>query len=608
MNLELQEEIIENFIVNRNAYFYQKINTVSNYAITNLFREASAEKDGNYLVKIINEEKVIDGKNCKVSICLFKLKKEPTFLAEPLSEVKESTHGYVIVFDYSSSLVMFRKNASGTEKVLSSYLRRIDYNIISRAFVDDQTAFEKFNTSNMNTADNAIRNSSVEAVNLKNIVNRFGASKKILNSMRIDNSGDRHSLSLNTARINYLGDKTGLNSAYRWCIQTIDTIEAYTVRPAYIDIFSTPIKFEDHIDSIEPTNVLFKFARLKDKFDNGEIVSQHMYDDEENKIQVNVNSLIFSNFNLLCDLGNGSTSYGKRSFPVVNSYDPDMTVVVGKRYIRINSPKFKEIFLEDSEGNENHLQYYLNSFADFIVNFDDPEIVYTNRKLFRDHKLLSDIDGFMKVFEPSATIGNCTSEKGAFTSGQTRFESGSLFRFTEDQIANSDECLFCDDLGNEWADYIGINGDKITFYHAKHKEVGMSATNFQDVVGQALKNLGSFEPSDSDIEDKKSGWSQMYKGNNVRTSIPRFVRGPSNNIDLAVEKYKSANKAPNRRKEVVLVIDFISYNDLRNNLLMLKAGQSFTRRKETLQILWQISSLVANCVELGVNIRITCVP
>lgn len=608
MNSELQEKIIENFILNRNAYFYQKTNNIPDYAITKLFREASAEKDGNYLVKTINENKTVNGKDCKVSMCLFKLKKEPTFLSEPLTEVKESSHGYVILFEYSSSLVMFRKNVIGTEKALRSYLCRVDYSTISRVFVNNLTAYEKFNTSNMNTADNAIRNSSIEAVNLKNIVNRFGASKKILNSMRIDNDGERHSLSLNTARINYLGEKIGLNNIYLWCLNTIDIIEAYSMTPAYIDIFSTPIKFEDFIDSIEPTNVLFKFTRLKDKFDNGEIVSQYICDEDENRVQIDVNTLVLSNFDLLCDLGEGTGNFNRTLYPVFNNYDPNMSIVVGKKFIRIKSPKFKEIFLEDTEGTTNTLEYYLNTYSDFIVNFTDPEIVYANRKLFRDHKLLSDIDGFMSVFDPIDLISSCTSEKGSFTNGQTQFEKGSLFRLIEDYIAEPDECLFCDDLGNEWADYIGIEGDKITFYHAKHRSVGMSATNFQDVVGQALKNLGNFEPSDDDIEHKKIAWSKNYNGGNAQTSIPRFVKGPSNNIDLAIDKYKFANSAPNRRKEVVLVIDFISHSQLRNNLLKLKAGQDFTRRKETLQILWQISALVANCVELGVGIRITCEP
>ncbi len=603
-----QETILDRFVLNRNAYFYTRIRPLSNFAIIKMFREASAEKDGNYLINFQNEEQVVEGQHCKVSICLYKLLKDPSFLSEPILGLKESTHGYVIVFDYSESVVIFRKNAIGTEKVLSSYILRSDYIRISRAFVDDATSFEKFNTSNMNTADNAIRNSSIEAVNLKNIVNRFGASKKILNSMRIENSGQRHSLALNTSRVNKLGEKVNLKSVYKWCVETIDIIESNITRQTYVDIFSTPLKFEEYIDDIIPTNVLFKFSRLKEKFDDGEINDVFTLDDDDKRIQFDINQEVFTTFNLLCDVDKQIVVGRNTTYEITNNFDREMTLSISSKSIRIKSPRFSEIHFEDSHGNTYTLQEFVNSYSDFIVNFNDPEIVYANRKLFKDHKLLSDIEGFMSVFHPINGLLSCTSEKGTFTANQTKFETGSLFRFIEDNIATTDDCLFCDDLGNEWADFIGVKGEKITFYHAKHKNVAMSATNFQDIVGQALKNLGSFEPSDADIDFKKTSWENYYRNDSVDTLIPRFVRGPSNNLNLAIEKYKYANTRANRRREVVLVIDFISYSELHGNLILLKNGREFTRRKETLQILWQISSLVANCVELGVGIRITCLP
>lgn len=55
--------------------------------------------------------------------------------------------------------------------------------------------------------------------------------------------------------------------------------------------------------------------------------------------------------------------------------------------------------------------------------------------------------------------------------------------------------MVCDDLGEEWADFIGFRTDpsapRITFYHAKHGELSLGASPFHVSVGQAINNLGN---------------------------------------------------------------------------------------------------------------------
>jgi len=91
-------------------------------------------------------------------------------------------------------------------------------------------------------------------------------------------------------------------------------------------------------------------------------------------------------------------------------------------------------------------------------------------------------------------VTDTTSEKGRFARAQTEFEEGSAFRVVVDHIAHDVDVLLCDDLGDEWADFIAVNTESnpptISFYHAKHGEVSLSASAFHDSVGQAIKNLG----------------------------------------------------------------------------------------------------------------------
>src|SRR3546814_14519464 len=64
-----------------------------------------------------------------------------------------------------------------------------------------------------------------------------------------------------------------------------------------------------------------------------------------------------------------------------------------------------------------------------------------------------------------------TSEKGVFANDQQSFSGGSVFQIVVDRIAEDCNILICDDLGDEWADFIGLSTDgspnMVSFYHAK---------------------------------------------------------------------------------------------------------------------------------------------
>src|SRR5438477_554417 len=51
-------------------------------------------------------------------------------------------------------------------------------------------------------------------------------------------------------------------------------------------------------------------------------------------------------------------------------------------------------------------------------------------------------------------------------------DSRTLRRFVEDHVVSPDACLVCDDLGDEWADYIAADTasspPRLQFIHCKH--------------------------------------------------------------------------------------------------------------------------------------------
>ncbi|MDQ6531994.1 hypothetical protein [Flavobacterium sp. LHD-85] len=80
------------------------------------------------------------------------------------------------------------------------------------------------------------------------------------------------------------------------------------------------------------------------------------------------------------------------------------------------------------------------------------------------------------------------------------------------------------------------------------------------------------------------------------------------NVDDAVNLYQSSNNNPHFEGEVHLVIDFVSRSTLEQNLNNLKDGIPFARRREAIQILWFVSSLISSSHEVNKDGYVHCKP
>ena len=596
--------MLEKIIINHNAYFYRKQSNLSASKVGQIFTDISRSKLRNrYTLRQIKQITNVGSKTLYYSICIFPYSQRPSFLKEDEGEVLETKFSFLLIVEYADYIIIFKKNVSNL-KAINEHIELLDYEVVSRVFLNSETSFEKFNVSSMNTADTAVRNRSIEAVDLKGQISGITASKQVINSMRLDNSGLKHTLALGTSRINKIGDKKSLQAFFEFCTVTCDKISAFNWRSTYLDIFAKPLKFAEHRGQLTPTSILLKFDFLKEQIENG--VIHHVYQEDENGEAQEVEPFSFlSEFDTLCDIEEASEE-DRTLFPVNNLFDSEMKVRMASKSIRIASPQLSRIKMDRGEAGTTTLLNFLNSRGDFIVNFSEADLIYTHRKLFKDHRLLDDINGFMSVFVSHEELSNTTSEKGIFTENQTEFSNQSVFRFITHTLAADATCLICDDLGNEWADFIGVFPESIEFYHAKHGNEGLSATKFSEVVSQTQKNFGNVEASDSMINQKRDSWDDVFRLNHVTTQISRLIKGQNNNLDESLDYYKTILKLPNLKKRIHLVVDFISKSRLESSLIRVKNGEQFDRRKEVLQILWFVSSLIAIAKDLSMEIYIEC--
>jgi hypothetical protein len=224
----------------------------------------------------------------------------------------------------------------------------------------------------------------------------------------------------------------------------------------------------------------------------------------------------------------------------------------------------------DSKICESKMRSKSKTLGQFIVNFYNCELIYTNRKLFKDNKLLGNIDNFLKIFIPAPQLENVNSEKGTLTANSISFAARSVFNFVENTFLNDSDYLVCDDLGKEWADHISISGPKIKFIHSKYKNANFSASAFKDIVSQVLKNLGNLMPQDFQLASKQNFWNSSYNNDGFKTQTKRLRKG--NSVADFTDRFRSTILEPNHQRKVHLVLNFISRGALDIKL------QQFKRR------------------------------
>ena len=290
------------------------------------------------------------------------------------------------------------------------------------------------------------------------------------------------------------------------------------------------------------------------------------------------------------------------------------TLAIGKTRISLRGfaiPEIEDIHIEpvNSVAGENRsvpLKRHIDQDDLYTILFDDVAIAYLDGTLYRDDSI-ADGQQFLSYIRTEAGLSTVTGEKGTFLPDQASFHQDSIFRIIVDRIAGRDELLICDDLGDEWADFIGIDGTSqpktISFYHAKHDPLTLGASALHIVVSQAIKNLGRINPSSDEITAKLPKWERAYRNDTAETSIRRVLRG---DIARVPEQIRSALLAPDTIRRVFIVTSSLSRKEVEQVFTRLNAGEAPT--PHFVQLYWLLMSYFSACTEKGAFPYLVCQP
>jgi hypothetical protein len=585
--------MINRLLLTSNAYFYKVKKSISKAAISRILTAASANKDGHALFTEVRQALNVSGESFQVSLIVFKREVPPPFLI-PDKEM-EIHHCYLFLVEYDQLLIVSKRGTAEFIDLIEKKIDTLNYQEITGLKVDSSTQFVKVGVANMDTTATAMRRAVYEGQDLKNNLPPISTSNKIITTLKVKNRGKDSSLAPGTSRINDLGKRETVNFFCYWAATQCKQIKAFTPTHSYLDNFAQRLDFRTYIKDLKVMSILFNLAPILEGLGDESIAGIYFLDSHSRDRIIDLKTL--SETHDLCL--KVSHTKGSKNHPIQTSIDNSLTLRQLTEGFAIHSDKLDRINVAFATGETISLLHLINRYNLYIVSFNHADIRFSGKTLFRDSKLLTNLPYFLESFETNSVFTSIKSEKGDPTPTCKKFDSDSLFGVIESQFSTDCDFLFCDDLGNEWADYIGFRENQfIRFYHAKFSNKNFSASAFQEVVAQALKNLGNFN-FNQNLDTKTKKVKEKYSTSN----IPRFRKGKSKKAFM--KDLQSTFNFPQTRKELVIVVNFMSKKELDTQLNLLTKGKA---KNEAVQILWLLSTLFRECISLGISPKVLTRP
>jgi hypothetical protein len=598
----------DNIVLNETVYIYKKPDArfYSKNYVNNLFRAVKDEKreyNVRPLFSFVNQDNVsFNGKQYRISGIVLKYQTGATFTKEYIAGWDEIKLAYLFLVDFQGYLFIAKRNIAGLSQ-FTDLLEPLPYEVISKMLYNANSLLESYGMDNMDSSSSAMKSRKVAAENLKDSFNYVGANTYVLNFLRIHNDKDRYAISVNTSKLSRSGEKSQLLRLADSCAVLAVAAENYAPRETPLDVFAKPYNYAVEKDHLNPTSVTILFTRLLEDMDNG-IITEFRYEHNFRRRTVDIRGFITGLSQYIELELSDDPEIWEATANTPQIYE-DVTVKKNPKSIAVNSKRLRNLKVFGPDGLISSVVEYINYRSNFFVAFEECEFRYNNHSLFKDSALLGSIPQFLDYFIPDAAANTIQTEKGIFTQKSTHFTTDSAFAFTEAKFQNADYLLL-DDLGEEWADHIAIDGKNIIFVHAKAGDAVFSATAFTEIIGQAQKNIGALHATEPMIRRKTNIWQRNYRAPGVSTQISRLRRG--NSVPDFIDRFISLTKDVNSKKQLCLNLNFISKALLDTNLNHLRNNTDFPQKKEAIQILWQISSLIASCYEHNVGLQIWCKP
>lgn len=319
----------------------------------------------------------------------------------------------------------------------------------------------------------------------------------------------------------------------------------------------------------------------------------------------------------------------KSSIPGLQNTDV-LRVQVSSRLCKIILPRAVGFLGTGNPGSPSmQLDEFINRTRDFRVVLDNGRVLFCSEGAYSSSNLTLATMQLSKIFRAVSALGNVHSEKGETSLTTTSWDPTSSFHVIENDplLADPNSMLICDDSSVEWADYIELDAQtpRIRWLHAKVQQVelpadrsarqatkppapkvtrpvssqpSLSASNLEEVVGQAIKNLARLRiaSTDSEFSARSETWTSENCNMPNKSGIKRLRRPGNPKVDDIAQYFDTTAADPLAVYEVAIVVPNYSKMHLEAEFKKIPTGEA---KASTLQAFWLLSGFMHACIEVG---------
>lgn len=584
----------ERLRLTKNAQFYRINEPVEDELVKNILDTASnnMNPDSGFVIDVFRQERNFDeqGLSYVYSARVFPSSRPVYFLDD---DFEDKVYAFILIIEIGDYLAVLKKSCTNIFDLMDENFTLVGSKEFSSSFSDDDVEFQRLALRNMTVSDRAMRSRSYEAADLKGLLSTHSAGRSIPYYFKLRQGAKTRSIS-GTGRVVESSSRETVDNVAVWVSEQINLIESPS-NTNFLDAFASKVELSEVLTICSPNAILIESPSLFDRLKKDDVAVK--YKTKKGKI-ISVSNRVYKNL--------------ESALEKVYEIDSDLNIVgvndgsrirANKKSLTLYS-KYLTKFRVSENGKLITLQKYIVKHGFYSVTFDDPKYMYFMGSCFEDSSGISEIDNILEILQPIEAIPAVNSEKGSFTEESENFTEDSMFDVIE-KIHAEDDYIFCDDLGDEWADHITFNKENssICFIHSKHGDPSTSASNLHDVVGQGIKNLGNmYFDANAMLSKLDKTFKNYYKsGKGIQTKIPRIRKG---NVDDFEWYLANLLKDYKLNRSCILCCSFLSISDVTDEFNKIKVGKPV--RGNIVQLLWIISSFAHAVKDMNARPIIYC--
>ena len=506
---------------------------------------------------------------------------------------QETRYAFLLLLEQDGFVAVLGSNIGGVAESLADV--RVSYQKLLALRSGSDTEVESLSTRNLRSARVGVMRSTQSGRHLEKTLSRVGANQAAPFQVSLREADEAWRISPGSGRVALSGGRFSIPDLCAWFVATCHDIVRATEPSDFIKAFAHPIALGDLPADVLPTALQLDSSLVDDLIDAGATLRRGDTDMNDAEIEA-LRQVIRELWLVKAPQTRADKDAHTWRLKIGNSEIGRL--VIRSTKISLVSDCLNDVRVAYGDGTTKTLNHVFNAGSQPLrLTFSDVSYAYAAGQLFRDHRLLASRPTLLEVLSdrlpPSARI-----EKGVT---KARFAAGSLFGFVVRQASANDEYLVCDDMGAEWADFIGVSSaqHQITFYHCKGGYADVGASGLHEVVSQAAKNLGYLTASVPELESRSAKWEGKWN----KTSIRRLQRGGT--VADFVAAFAKEVAAPQATRRVTLITSSLSKAAVARAFGELDVPAP---RVEALHVLWLLSEFVDQCRSLGAVPEIFCRP